>query len=74
MSGSVDSILSECTKDVQEKSSSNTEILSVSPFRARRKLSKRAKKSSFKSAQKRRNLKNKSKTTKRSRSPKPRRR
>jgi len=69
MSGSVDSILSECTKDVQEKSSSNTEILSVSPFRPRRKLSKRAKKSSFKSPQKRRKSKNK-----RSRSPKSRRR
>jgi hypothetical protein len=67
MSSSVDSILSECTKDVQEKSSSNTEISSVSPFRPRRKLSKRAKKSSFKSAQKRRKSKNK-------RSPKPRRR
>jgi hypothetical protein len=44
-----------------------------SAFRPRRK-SNRVKKSSFKSAQKRRNLKNKSKTTKRSRSPKPRRR
>ena len=52
---------------------SSVEIHKGSAFRPR-KLSKRAKKSSFKSAQKRRNLKNKSKTTKRSRSPKPRRR
>ena len=66
MSGSVDSILSECTKDAQEKSSSNTEISSVSPFRPQRKLSKRSKKSSFKSTQKRRKSKK--------RSPKPRRR
>jgi hypothetical protein len=44
-----------------------------SAFRRGRKLSNRVKKSSFKSAQKRRNLKNKSKS-KRSRSPKSRRR
>ena len=53
---------------------SSVKIYKGSAFRTRRKLSKRVKISSFKSAQKRRNLKNKSKTTKRSRSPKPRRR
>jgi hypothetical protein len=46
---------------------SSVNIHKGSAFRPRRQLSKRAKKSSFKSAQKRRNLKNKSKTTKRSR-------
>jgi len=53
-----------------ERNFEDVHIVKGSAFRSRRKLSKRDKKSSFKFAQKRR----KSKTTKRSRSPKSRRR